>query len=80
MIQGPGPRNCSRGTVAKAAQIAGEEIRWMRHNSSAKERRADSIEPAVKGCIVLPGAAEIGVGAGGAFVKDYRLAGGKQRG
>jgi hypothetical protein len=31
--------------MANAAQMAGEEIPLTRHNSSAKERRTDSIEP-----------------------------------
>ena len=46
MIHGPGPAKRSRGTVEKAARMAGEEMRLTRHSSSAKERRADSIETA----------------------------------
>ena len=73
MIHGPGPTKRSRGTVEKAARMAGEEMPLMRHSSSAKERRMDSIETFSKGCIAMTGTHSAKIrGKEAALRTDYR--------
>jgi hypothetical protein len=47
MRHGPGPKNSSRGTVAKASITAREPTLAVKRNSSAYQCRACSIDPTI---------------------------------
>jgi hypothetical protein len=47
MRHGPGPKNSSRGTVAKASITGREPTLAVKRNSSANECRACSVDPTI---------------------------------